>query len=326
MVATTSARQSRDHNLSLQQGYTGHSVAVDSAAGQASRNLTIAHPPDFAIAGVEKGGTTGLAWHLRYRRNGLCLYGRTEYHAVDSVSFLRQPTWPRIPSDACNLMGFDDPNLFYISPTHATLLLAAAPAIRLVVLLREPVQRTYSRWQMEARRGFEYTFNRHICRSFEACVFNESARLLAPPPRSEFDIVRRGLYAEPLEALQRAGFAWVAPHKAATANTNLLLTVSERLFANPLHEYNRVLAYLGQAPFERLPNTTSRAMRRGAYQGTNELSARTIEHLYKLYKNSTQRVYKLIHERIHEWDAWYEAAGLGPPGSESDSDGLQGTT
>ena len=107
-------------------------------------------PPDFAIAGVEKGGTTGLAWHLRFF--SVCMYGETEYHKVDSIRFLRRPTWPR-PRTGCNVTGFDDPNLFYIAPTHAAQLRMAAPAIRLVVLLREPVQRAHSRWQMEERVG-----------------------------------------------------------------------------------------------------------------------------------------------------------------------------
>ena len=111
-------------------------------------------PPDFAIAGVEKGGTTGLAWHLRFF--SVCMYGETEYHKVDSIRFLRRPTWPR-PRTGCNVTGFDDPNLFYIAPTHAAQLRMAAPAIRLVVLLREPVQRAHSRWQMEVERNFAVT-------------------------------------------------------------------------------------------------------------------------------------------------------------------------
>ena len=42
---------------------------------------------------MEKGGTTGLAWHLRFF--SVCMYGETEYHTVDSIRFLRRPTWPR---------------------------------------------------------------------------------------------------------------------------------------------------------------------------------------------------------------------------------------
>ena len=264
-------------------------------------------PPDFAIAGVEKGGTTGLAWHLRFF--SVCMYGETEYHKVDSITFLRRPTWPR-PRTGCNVTGFDDPNLFYIAPTHAAQLRMAAPAIRLVVLLREPVQRAHSRWQMEVERNFAATIDPLLCRSFEACIFKESSRLHAPPRRSLLDIVRRGLYSESLEALARVGFVWDSPSDSPSANASMIITISERLFANPLHEYNRVLSYLGAPIFDRLPIANRMALRTGTYIHKDTLTPPVAAHLYALYYNSTQSVYKRVGERIHEWEVWYEARNL----------------
>jgi hypothetical protein len=70
-------------------------------------------------------------------------------------------------------------------------------AMRLIVLLRDPVERAWSHWKMEYARGAE-------TQPFAWCIRQGRRRLLDADPwghHREFSYVERGFYGEQLEAL-----------------------------------------------------------------------------------------------------------------------------
>ena len=116
------------------------------------------------------------------------------------------------------------------------------PSVKLVVMLRDPVERAFSAYKHELARGFERE-------SFEKALELEDSRLAGEIDRMQADpryesvahrhhsYRRRGHYAEQLERTFR-----LFPRE------QVHVIDSEAFFAEPASEYERVLAFLARAP------------------------------------------------------------------------------
>jgi hypothetical protein len=114
---------------------------------------------DFVVIGAQKGGTTTLFEHLR-RHPDLCLpadkeapfFNRPELYSR-GVEHLFTTYFPQ-PLPEGRLLGTVTPQYMCIDGC-ATRLGDAFPDCRLVAILRDPVDRAYSHYQMAVRRGLE---------------------------------------------------------------------------------------------------------------------------------------------------------------------------
>jgi hypothetical protein len=154
----------------------------------------------FLIAGVQKGGTTALFDYLA-EGPGVALSRVKEVHFFDDESL----DWTR-PDYAAYHAQFEAPDgrpcgeatpIYLYWPTSLQRIFAYNPAMRLVVVLRDPVQRAWSHWRMEYARGAE-------TRPFSWCIREGRQRLFDAQPwghHREFSYVERGFYGEQLERL-----------------------------------------------------------------------------------------------------------------------------
>ena len=103
------------------------------------------------------------------------------------------------------------------------------PAMRLILTLRDPVERAWSHWRMEVARGAEM-------RPFAWCIREGRARVAAAPAGQHrvFSYVERGFYADQLERL----FQLFPP-------TQVLVLRSDVLKADPGEALNQVRRFLG---------------------------------------------------------------------------------
>jgi hypothetical protein len=132
--------------------------------------------PDFLIIGAKRGGTTSFYFDLLEHPAilkmfpppipGLKKVATKGVHYFDS-NYYRGDGWYRsyMPSDATRarvsrrhgvpaLVGEASP--FYLfHPAAASRAFASVPDVRLIVLLRDPVMRTYSHWKQQRRSGME---------------------------------------------------------------------------------------------------------------------------------------------------------------------------
>ncbi len=113
---------------------------------------------DFAIAGVQKAGTTVLAQYLGQHKN-LFLSPDKELHAFKRWPDVLAVSERRI-QDACQHARADqycgDATPVYLYWPHALELMAQYnPNMKLIISLRHPVMRAYSGWSMETKRGRE---------------------------------------------------------------------------------------------------------------------------------------------------------------------------
>lgn len=154
----------------------------------------------FLIAGVQKGGTSALFDYLSDYED-VALSRVKELHFFDDET----RDWARPDYDAYHAQ-FDPPGarpcgeatpIYLYWPNALERIFAYNPAMRLVVTLRDPVQRAWSHWRMEYARGAEL-------QPFAWCVRRGRQRLFDAHPwghHREFSYVERGFYAEQLGRL-----------------------------------------------------------------------------------------------------------------------------
>lgn len=156
---------------------------------------------NFIVAGVQKGGTTALFDYLS-DDPAYSLSAIKEVHFFDDESldwaapdyapYHAQFDW----SAPAAIRGEATPIYLYW-PRSLERIAAYNPAMQLIVMLRDPVERAWSHWRMETARGAE-------TRPFSWCIRQGRRRLLEAEPwgvHREFSYVERGFYGEQLVRL-----------------------------------------------------------------------------------------------------------------------------
>jgi hypothetical protein len=151
----------------------------------------------FLIAGVQKGGTTALFDYLG-EEPGLSLPREKELHFFDDEA----QNWaaPDYAAYHAQFAPFDGrprgeaTPIYLYWPGSLARICAYNPAMKLIVVLRDPVERAWSHWRMETARGVETA-------PFAWCIRQGRARLFDAQPwgfHREYSYVERGYYGEQL--------------------------------------------------------------------------------------------------------------------------------
>jgi hypothetical protein len=248
--------------------------------------------PSVLIIGAQKGGTTSLFNYLVRHPDVLAPLTK-EIHYFD-LHYARGVLWyrgrfpfgHRLRHGALTL----DASPYYLAhPLAAERAARLLPEVRLIALLRNPVDRALSHYQHEVRGGREsLSFAEAIEREPERLA-GEEERLLNDPGYYSFNHHRysytdRGLY---LKQLRR----WMAHFP----RSRLLVLQSERLFRDPAAADATVQSFLGLRPHRLLRYEPF-------YQGTYgraipaDLRARLVE----LFEPHNRQLYQWLGEEF-DW-------------------------
>jgi hypothetical protein len=154
---------------------------------------------DFIVAGAQKSGTTALNYYLK-RHPRIALPIKKELHFFDNDALFTEKTvsyeplhkmFPPAPPD--NIAGENTPNYLYWPPALPRIR-TYNPEIKLIVLLRNPIDRAFSQWNMQRVRGHEPL-------DFLDAIRAEPERLAKLPPEKlrKFAYIDRGRYGAQLE-------------------------------------------------------------------------------------------------------------------------------
>lgn len=246
--------------------------------------------PQFFVPGTQKGGTTSLYYYLK-RHPRVVLSEIKEYHFFDQhyeegVSWYRERL-PVLPPEAGFITGDFTP-LYMLHPHAPARMAALCPKARVIVLLRNPVDRAFSHYHHEVRLGREE-------RSFEAAIAEEPeligrelARMVADehyfsPVVQRHSYLTRGYYADQIERLVRH-----------FARDQLLILQSERLFENPQAILERVYAFLD---LEVIPPGEFGAHNEHHY---GKMDPALRRRLLDLFQAPNERLFELLGER-YDW-------------------------
>lgn len=213
--------------------------------------------PDYLVIGTKRGGTTSLArWLIdhphvaplfpaRETRKGT-YYFDVNYHRGEDWYRSHFPTRAALAlrSRAAGrriLVGEATP--YYLAHPHAPVRARRyAPDARIVVLLRNPVDRAFSHWQERVRNQVESLDFAAAIAAEPARLAGEYERMLADPAYVSFAHQHHGYLAQSdyAEGLSRWLDLWPP--------SQLLIRRSEDLYADPAKLYTEVTDFLGLDP------------------------------------------------------------------------------
>ncbi|HEX3887930.1 MAG TPA: sulfotransferase domain-containing protein [Phenylobacterium sp.] len=238
----------------------------------------------FIVAGVQKGGTTALFDYLG-EEPGLALSRVKEVHFFDDEAV----DWaaPDYGAYHARFAPFDGrprgeaTPIYLYWPGSLERIRVYNPAMKLIVMLRDPVARAWSHWKMEYARGVE-------TEPFAWCIRQGRQRLFDARPwgfHREISYVERGFYGE-----QMARLFDLFPRE------QVLILRSDELRGDPAVGLSAVRRFLGLPDG---PAPTPREVHVGAqmdYGG--ELTAQDIAHLRTVYARDAERLADLTGVRF----------------------------
>ncbi|WP_202916111.1 sulfotransferase domain-containing protein [Paenibacillus mesophilus] len=245
--------------------------------------LTKGNLPHFLIIGVQKGGTTSLYHYLTQHPN-IASATEKEVHYFD-YNFHKGIDWyrshfPHCPND--KITGEASP-YYMFHPHAAKRIKAAIPSVKLIALLRNPVERTISSYKMMHRRKKEHL-------SFEQAMQEETSRIRDELPKMlgdpnyfskehfYFSYLSRSVYADQLE-----------PYFKRFPREQILILKSEDLFTDPSTVYRKTLKFLNLPLWE--PNHYD-IMNKGKYK--RDIPKETLNYLTEYFRPHNQRLYRML--------------------------------
>jgi hypothetical protein len=225
--------------------------AVQSVSRTAGRLTSAARmTPEFLVIGGQRCGTTSLYRTLRSHPAVLPPVLHKGVHYFDTsypagMSWYRAHFPLRATADRVERRTGMRPVTFESSPYYMFHPLAAEriardlPGVKVIVLLRDPVERAYSAHAHELARGFETERFERALALEESRLAGEVERIAADPRYTSHShqhhaYLQRGRYAEHLERLA-----------SVFGRERMHVVDSHRFFADPEPVYDAVLGFLG---------------------------------------------------------------------------------
>lgn len=242
--------------------------------------------PDFVIIGTQKGGTTSLHKYLRRHPNIVPAY-KKEVKFFD-CNYDKGLDWYRAHFPYDNKINHSDLQTGEASPHYLfhpltpERIAKILPHIKLIALLRDPVERAFSHYKGNVRAGRESL-------TFEEAIASEPERLdgiekkirdgLDTPLHNylHYSYLTKGIYVDQLKN-------WFQYFD----RDQILILSSETFYEDPDKIYRQILDFLDLPPFQL-----------GDYQKYNEglykqMKPETREKLYDFFLPHNERLFDLL--------------------------------
>ncbi|MBN2513718.1 MAG: sulfotransferase domain-containing protein [Sedimentisphaerales bacterium] len=236
---------------------------------------------DFLVAGVQKAGTTALFSYLNQHPE-IYIPEQKELHYFDTEEYFQNQSADysiyhrQFTPDSFHVkLGEITPIYIYWSDSMKRIR-EYNPQIGIIVILRNPITRAYSHWNMETGRGAETV-------SFYEAITTESQRLLQARPLQHrvYSYVDRGFYVEQLNRVWR----YFPVHRT-------LILRHEELRNNPQAVMDRVFQFLGVGYSIHIE---PRLERKGVY--SEPMTHEAWNYLRQRYEQEINQL-----EQLLEWD------------------------
>ncbi|WP_333267688.1 MULTISPECIES: sulfotransferase domain-containing protein, partial [unclassified Microcoleus] len=203
-------------------------------------------PPDFIIIGAQKGGTTSLYNYL-IQHPQILPAAQKEIHYFD-FNFDKSPDWyyaqfPQ-PQPGENLLTGEASPYYICHPQVPQRIYDLCPKVKIIALLRNPVERAISHYYYYIKIGYESLSLESAIAAEPERLKGEIEKLQANPNYYSYEhqhhsYLTRGIYADQLPA-------WIK----LFPKSQLLILKSEDLYTNPFGTYNSVLDFLEVPPHQ----------------------------------------------------------------------------
>ncbi len=241
---------------------------------------------EFLIIGAQKSGTSALDHYLR-QHHEIEMAKKKELHFFDnelifsekSISYSKLEEQFNIPLQS-KILGETTPIYIYWE-SSCKRIWEYNPSMKLIAIIRNPIERAFSHWNMEFNRNAE-------TENFNYCIKNEKYRTKEALPFQHrvYSYVDRGFYSEQIRRFRRY------------FNEEQLLFIKYDDFKkNQENELNKIFNFLGVNP-DRF-SFTPKIIRKSQY--TQEMKKEEKEYLISIFENDIREVEKLLNWRCCEW-------------------------
>lgn len=205
---------------------------------------------DFVIAGAQKGGTSALDAYLREHPD-ICMADRKEVHFFDNERYFQKARpdyamyhahFPALPDRPGLIRGEATPIYMYWRAAPARIQ-SYNPAMKLIISLRNPIERAYSQWNMQRERGKEpLPFRQALQQEARRC------RQSLPLQNRLFSYADRGFYVEQLQRV------W-----GCLPRNQTLILRSDHVKSDPQCALDSICRFLKVPPLKHIRNRTVHA-------------------------------------------------------------------
>lgn len=283
--------------MSLRSSFSSSSRAAVRAAyvGLSTPTASLRIEPDFLVVGAQRCGTTSLFRALEQHQQvvrpsinkGINYFdinysrGRRWYRAHFPLALTaRRAMNQRLPKVAFEASGY-----YMFHPLAPIRIANDLPDVKIVAMLRDPVERAYSAWKHESARGFdEMSFEDAISRETERTA-GERERMIGDPEYQSFAYRHHSYTARGHYAAQLGRFYERFPA------SSIHVVYSESFFAQPAHEFNLLSEFLGIGTADGVIFDQHNARPSGPMPG------RTREMLSQIYGAEADELEKLVGRR-----------------------------
>ena len=239
------------------------------SAEQVSGEPEVGALPDFVIIGAQKGGTSFL-YHLLTRHPLVEPAARKELHFFDNPElFDHGAEWYRrcflrlSAEDGQRSITGEATPYYLFDPPVAKRMAEIVPKARLIAWLRNPIDRAYSHYQMQVKRGTEP-------RTFEEAI-----------ERQHSSYMSRGIYVDQL-------LRWFE----FFSKEQMLILKSEDFFERPIETLKVVLTFLDLPDWQ--PEASELQQRRHSGTYKQKMDPSTRQRLEAYFEPYNQRLYECL--------------------------------
>jgi hypothetical protein len=248
--------------------------------------VNLNNKPNFLIIGVQKAGTESLAYHLN-QHNDIFVYDN-EIHFFDNKENCNQNI-----CDIEKYYKYFDLSLkkFKGEKTPVYILIRNCidniykylPNIKLIILLREPIQRLFSQYNMQVQRGFfKQTLMEEISKDKDIKLEDITSRTTGSY------LLQRGFYIDQIEYVL-----------SKFPKENVYIGIIEE-FRNNSDKYNEIIKFIGAKPMDKFEIEEDIHAR----NYDRRMTKKEFDYLYEIYKPYNERLYKFLGRRIESWDSF----------------------
>ena len=263
--------------------------------------------PNFLVIGVQKGGTTSLLRHLNRHKDIFFMQkemsffsndnkykkGTKEYEEQFNKGLNNHIKWMKSNykiNKNPKFYGEKTPEFIY-NKKALKRIHKYNPNIKLIIVLREPISRAYSQWNMyQKKKNHE----------FHGLKFNEMVNKYTKNINFDFEnvdkfnLIKRGLYI-----FQLINVFELFPKK------NVLILISEDYQKKPIETINKICKFIGASQIKSKENINYKNnVHKKSYE--TKISNTDFTKLYLFYKEYNEALYKILGHPIKDWEDYYK--------------------
>ena len=248
--------------------------------------------PDFIIVGAQKAGTTSLYYYLLQHPQILGAQ-KKEIHFFD-YNYSKELEWYKknfplkkrlIKKNA--ITGEASPQYMF-HPHTLNRIAKNLPNAKIIILLRNPIDRAYSYYHHQVKRGREKKHFLEAIKNEETRIAEGYKNMIENPDYNDynylmFSYLKRGKYYEQVKRCME-----LFPEE------NILILQSEKMYESPAEVYKETIDFLNLEHYE-LPEY--KVYFSNKY---DNLASETRNYLYHYFKPLNEKLFKLIGKRF-DW-------------------------